>query len=243
MEIKNKIANEDYYRNELRRYYDGILSGRIMNVNPDSLSTEELLRFISNYNVGETRTNNFCSWVKIGNIGTSYYNGSYYQFIILETGLNSAMSINFSQFIYNMSIDDGSCGFNENEANYVCLIDGNRINPESFFHKNKDKKLLYIYSFPTITSFQTNKTCYYFAFNNITPNDIRGYLKQVRKSILEELINYPIRDIPGTTIITFVNDVPNATIYNGKNVVTNNFALTLFNDEYRSRVENRLKML
>ena len=74
------IVREDDYRNELRSYYNSILNGRLLNFDISSLNDDELLSSICNYNTSEKIVNNnFCTWVTIGDVGSSEYNGNYYE--------------------------------------------------------------------------------------------------------------------------------------------------------------------
>jgi hypothetical protein len=68
--------------------------------------------------------------LEIGAIGCSNYNGRDFQFIKLLTKTGETIEINFSQFIYEMSVDLGQEGFttfNSEKAVHVCSIDGQRI--------------------------------------------------------------------------------------------------------------------
>ena len=143
MHLKYSIAREDNYRKEVIEYYDSILNGRLMNLNLKSAKDSDLLSFITLYDENEHYYNNCCTWLDIDEIGSSNYNGRDFQYIKLLTKGGKSIQINFSQFRYEMSTNPGQKGFttfNPERAVHVCSIDGQMIEPSSFFTTNKGKK-------------------------------------------------------------------------------------------------------
>ena len=178
MHLKYSIAREDNYRKEVIEHYDSILNGRLMNLNLKSAKDSDLLSFITLYDENEHYYNNCCTWLVIDEIGSSNYNGRDFQYIKLLTKGGESIQINFSQFRYEMSTNPGQKGFttfNPERAVHVCSIDGQMIEPSSFFATNKGKKLLYLYSYPAVTAFNQTKLCFKFAFEKIAPENLMMY--------------------------------------------------------------------
>ena len=156
------IAREEDYRKEVIDHYNSILNGRLMSIDLSKASDSELKSFISLYDENESYFNNCCTWLEIGEIGSSNYNGRDFQFIKLLTKGGEAIQINFSQFRYEMSTNlgqDGFTSFDPEKAVHVCTIDGQTIEPSIFFSTKKGKKLLYLYSFLAVTAFNQTKLC------------------------------------------------------------------------------------
>ena len=130
MSLKFSIAREDDYRKEIVNYYNYILNGRLLSFDLCIANDSDILSFISYYDENESYFNNCCSWLENGGIVCSNYNGRDFQFIKLLTKTGETIEINFSQFIYEMSVDLGQEGFttfNSEKAVHVCSIDGQRI--------------------------------------------------------------------------------------------------------------------
>ena len=249
MGIKVTIANEDNYRKELFNHYDSILNGRIMSINPYTANDSDIISFTSLYDENESYINNCCSWLEIGEIGESNYNGNDYKFINLLNKGKVVKRINFSQFRYKMSANsynDDFFTFHPEEAKYVCSIDGKKIEPETFFYRNKGNKLLYIYSFGAITAFNKFKRCYYFAFNNISASFIRKYIHKTQMLVLEECIINPQTDIPTTTIKAEIDSnkkvAPKFT-YNVGGGMIDEFAINYFKSEFEEKYKAKLNEL
>ena len=251
MKMQLTIVREDDYRNELRSYYNSILNGRLLNFDISSLNDDELLSSICNYNTSEKIVNNnFCTWVTIGDVGSSEYNGNYYEFIKLTSDDNAAFEINFSQFRYPMSPNKKSHiafpSYDSTKADYVCSVDGQCITPELFFAKHKGEKLLLLYSFPAVTAFNKEKTCYLFAHKNVSISDLKKYILYAQYHTVKDIVEYPTLYIPGTTIKTEFLDMPNCRpMYNHfcRCDATDKFALSLFEEEFRKLFESILDKL
>lgn len=141
---------------------------------------------------------------------------------------------------------DAFFSFHPNEAKYVCSIDGKQIEPETFFSRNKGNKLLYIYSFGTITAYNKFKRCYYFAFNNISASFIRKYIQKIQMLVLEKCIINPQTDIPTTTIKTEIegnkNKAPKFT-HNIIGGIVDNFAINYFESEFEEKFKLKINEL
>lgn len=74
-----------------------------MSIDANSASDHTIASFVTGYNENESFDNNGCSWLEIGNVEQSNYNGHDYKFINLIPAIGDAIQINFSQFIYPMS--------------------------------------------------------------------------------------------------------------------------------------------
>ena len=102
MSLKISIARENDYREEIVNYYNSILNGRLLSLDLSCTNDSDILSFISFYDINEPYFNNCCSWLEIGDIHRSNYNGKDFQFINLLTNNGESIKINFSQFIYVM---------------------------------------------------------------------------------------------------------------------------------------------
>ena len=100
MELKISIARESDYREEVIDHYNSIMNGRLLSLDLGKADDSDILSFISFYDENESYFNNCCSWLEIGEIGSSNYNGRDFQFINLLTKSGGSIQINFSQFIY-----------------------------------------------------------------------------------------------------------------------------------------------
>lgn len=245
MEQKHIIVCEDDYKNKLRAYYSDLLKGRLLSINLSELTDEEIKNSITNYDVNEKIINNFCSWITIGEIGSSEYNEHNFKFVKFLSGENSVFNINCSQFKYPMSPLNhiGCIPYDETKVKYVCSVDGKCISPEVFFAKHKGEKLLLIYSFPAVTKFNTQKTCYLFAHSKISVEDIRKYIKYAQCQAMKDIVEYPALYTPETAIkIEFENGSNSPRVY-GKCSTTDQFAASLFEKEFKEDFITLLNVL
>jgi hypothetical protein len=247
MNLKYSIAREDDYKKEVIEYYNSILNGRLMSIDPSKASDSELTSYISVYDENESYFNNCCSWLEIGDIGSSNYNGRDFQYIKLLTKSGNTLQINFSQFRYEMSTSlgkEGFTSFDPEKAVHVCSIDGQIIDPPYFFSINKGKKLLYLYSFLAVTAFNKNKLCYKFAFENISASHLRKYIHNVQMNVLQKCIAYPAADTPYTSIKIEVEGAANSRpTYQHfvKSKFIDEFAISIFESEFKEKFQNKLK--
>ena len=247
MNLKISIAREDDYRKEIINHYNSILNGRLLSLDLSKANDSDILSFISIYDKNELYFNNCCSWLEIGEIGCSNYNGNDFRFINLMAKDGESIQINFSQFVYEMSTNfghDGFTTFESDRAVHVCSIDGQKIDPLSFFSKNKGKRLLYLYSYPAITAFNKAKMCFKFAYNNISAPFIRNYIQTAQIFVLKRCISYPTEDVPCTSIKIEVEGAINSRpsyqhFVKGK--VTDDFALDIFESDYKELFKDKLK--
>jgi hypothetical protein len=249
MSLKFSIAREDDYRKEIVNYYNSILNGRLLSFDLCIANDSDILSFISYYDENESYFNNCCSWLEIGGIGCSNYNGRDFQFIKLLTKTGETIEINFSQFIYEMSVDLGQEGFttfNSEKAVHVCSIDGQRIDPLSFFSTNKGKRLLYLYSYPAVTAFNKTKMCFKFAFNNISASYLRKYIHDVQMAVLQRCIAYPAADAPYTSIKIEVEGATNSRPsyqHFVKSKITDDFAINIFESDFKESFMSKFEAI
>ena len=246
MEQKEIIVCEDDYKKELRAYYGNLLKGRLLSINLSELTDEEIKNSITNYDVNENIiNNNFCSWITIGEIVSSEYNGRKYNFVKFLSGEDSTFNINFSQFSYAMSPQNhtGWISYDEKKAKYVCTVDGKCISPEDFFAKHKGEKLLLIYSFPAVTAFRTMKTCYFFAHSKISVEDIRKHIKYAQYQTIKDIVEYPALYTPETAINIECENGSNSPRAYGKYSTTEQFAASLFEKEFKEDFITLLNVL
>ena len=247
MSFKISIAREEDYRKEVIDHFNSILNGRLMSLDLSKTSDAELESFISLYDENESYFNNCCTWLEIGEIGSSNYNGRDFQFIKLLTKGGETIQINFSQFRYEMSTNfgqDGFTSFDPEKAVHVCTIDGQTIEPSIFFSTKKGKKLLYLYSFLAVTAFNQTKLCYKFAFENISASHLRKYIHNVQMNVLQKCISYPAADTPYTSIKIEVEGAVNSRpTYQHfvKSQLIDDFAINIFETEFKEKFIQKLK--
>lgn len=240
------IAREDDYRKKIIAFYNSVLHGRLLNLDLKTVNDSELMSFVSIYDVNELYFNNCCTWIEIGDIGSSNYNGYNYSFINLLPSNGEPIHINFSQFEYEMCNAQGQEGFpsfDEERAVHVSLIDNQRIEPYSFFSTNKGKKLLFIYSFEGVNVFCKRKRCYYFAFKNISAKYLRKYIYNTQVAVLKQYILYPAEDAPYTRVKIEIEGAENSrpTFQDMKGGITDDFAVNVFESEFKELFLHKLK--
>lgn len=208
--ITTTIVNEPEYRRQVYGFFQSILNGRLMSIDPISASNHTIETFVAGYNENESYDNNGCSWLEIGNVEQSNYNGHDYKFINLIPAIGDAIQINFSQFIYPMSRyrreADKLPSFNRNEATCRCTVDGNAISPGTFFGAHKGERLLYLRSFYGVTAFDSIKRVFRFAFNHISTSEIRRHLLLSQIAVLKKYLSNPSVECLGATLKTVNND-------------------------------------
>ena len=240
------IAREDEYKNQLSAHYNSILYGRLMKINPNTANDSEISSFVTDFDKNESFDNNCCSWLTIGEIGSSEYMGNNFSYINLLPSTGNPIQINFSQFRYGMSAKQGHVGFtsfNPEHAVHICTIDNCTIFPETFFSAHKGEKLLYLYSFNTVTAFNRPKRCYHFALTNISSSYIRKYIRYAQIFVLKNCLSDPIADTPYTSIKIEIEGAENSQpVYDfGKSKITNDFALNIFEEKFRSKFIEKLQ--
>ena len=247
MSLKISIARENDYREEIVNYYNSILNGRLLSLNLSCTNDTDILSFISFYDINVPYFNNCCSWLKIGEISRSNYNGKDFQFINLLTNNGESIKINFSQFIYEMSTSPEVFATSDFERTlHICSIDGRKIDPSSFFSANKGKNLLYIYCYPAVTAFGQEKLCYKFAFENISASYLRNYIRDIQISVLQRCIMDPRANTPGTTLKIEVEGTANSRpsyMHNVKGKITDDFAVNIFESDFKTKFLDKLKEL
>lgn len=204
------IVNESEYRRRVYDFFQSILNGRLMSIDANSASDHTIASFVTGYNENESFDNNGCSWLEIGNVEQSNYNGHDYKFINLIPAIGDAIQINFSQFIYPMSRyrreADKLPSFNRNETTCRCTVDGNAISPGTFFGAHKGERLLYLRSFYGVTAFDSIKRVFRFAFNHISTLEIRRHLLLSQIAVLKKYLSNPSVECLGATLKTVNND-------------------------------------
>ena len=245
--IKYFIANEELYEAQLRKYYNSLLNGRLFSLDIEMLSDEELIESITDYDCNEgVANNNFCTWVYIGDIFLAEYNGINYEYVTFLSGGKMVFKINLSQFKYAMNSFERTYAkfshYDSKSAEFVCTIDGQHISPKQFFQENKGDKLFVIYNFPAATELGTEKQCYFFAHDCISPKDIREYIVYAQYHTLRDVLATPAKNIPLTTIKIVSGSRSNRIDYskNSRCEESDVFAIELFNREFRSSFENLL---
>ena len=250
MGFKTSIAREDEYRKQLFAHYNSILEGRLMKIDPNTANDSEISSFVTDFNKNELYDNNCCSWLIIGDIGYSDYMGNNYNYInLLPPPNGDPIQINFSQFKYGMSAKQGYEGFasfDPEQAVHICTVDDSTIIPETFFSAHKGEKLLYLYSFDTVTAFNSPKKCFRFALNNVSHFYIRRSIRDAQIAVLENYLSNPATNIPDTFIKIEIEGVENSQPnyqHVTKSEITDKFALNIFEEEFKNKFIEKLKLI
>lgn len=245
--MKYIVANEELYKSQLRKYYNSLLHGRLLSFDSEKLSDEELMQSITDYNCNEgLANNNFCTWVYIGDILPAEYNDINYEYVTFLSRGKVVFKINLSQFKYAMNsferTYDKFSHYDSKNAQYICTIDGQKISPKQYFLENKGDKLFVIYNFLAATELGTEKQCYFFAHDCISPKDIRKYITYAKYHTLLDILGSPTKNIPHTTIKIVSDSRQNKPDYSkdSRCEESDNLATELFNREFRNRFENVL---
>ncbi len=246
MRIVEKIYNEEKYRTDVRRYFDSILDGRLLNIKPEGLSHDKLLSLITDYDINKLRFDNFCTWMEIGASQKLEYNGKSYDVINLIAADNRCLSLNYSLFRFPMSPYEGSGVFQPEKAKYISTIDFESVDPAIYFAQHKGEKLLHIYNLECVNRYDSNQYCYYFAYSKTSESYLREYFIMAQMNMLKFILLNPDRNAPSTTISVQLEGVPNSQpqlSYNTKCDMTTKIVYEIFNSEYRSKFEDLLANL
>lgn len=248
MEIE--IYDKEKYRQELIAYYGGILDGRFIKLNPQSMSDEELLESIP---IGPATgtdifdINNSCCWLYIGKSVRDNYNGNDYTYVNFcsdKESRNIVLSQNYSQFRYPMSLRTEGVipQYYENGETLQSTIDDNIIEPEDFFtHGRVGEKILYLGYLPGVTKYGKEKNCVDFAYRKVSPIQIRGYIRTYQRHYLTMLENTPTLNIPYTTSVVKINGEIARYCHNSKGVETIEFAKSVYQELFSNRVKSMLR--
>lgn len=245
--MKVSIAREEDYRRDVREYFDSILNGRLMSIDINCREDSELPGLICEYNPNSiSNIDNYCAWVTIGEISEEEYYGKRFKFVKFYSGRDLVFTINFSQFIYSMSISNKNIlnfgAFDPLEAKYCCTVDGNVINPDTYFTQNIGKKLMLLFSMPAVTSFNKEKDCYFFLTEQKALSNLRKYILKSKIDVLDYYLKYPAAYAPSTTIM--FESSPGSIPFFNHNVTTQltvDFVIDVFNNEFRTIFEKKLE--
>ena len=238
--METYIAHEDDYRNEIRNHFNFILKGRLLSFDLKHANDEDITKFLEDFDENLSYEDNCCTWLEIGEIGKDEFIRPYY-FIELKGSKNYLLSINLSQFKYGMSpLNDGFHSYEEEKAIHVCTVDGNKINPETFFSEHKGKKLLYLYSYPVVNKFNSMKRCFQFAYEQTDKSSLRNYIYNAQVMLLKNILDNPSRNIPGTTLRIEFGNSQHRYAHNVTCKETNDFAIDIFNQEFKELFINKL---
>lgn len=242
------ILNEEEYITQLSDYYKSLLHGRLMSIDVNDATDAEIQSFVIDFDTKKSYDNNSCTWLKIGDIRTSKYNGKSFSFINLLPSNGDPIRVNFSLFNYFMSpLPTGKQPtlekFDKYKAIYRCTIDGKSISPEIFFSEHKGEKLLYLFSFDAVNAFNKIKRCYYFAFNLVSCSNLRLHILSCQIAMLKKCLLYPDLETPFPHVKMYMNNEgpnPLPFIDYFKCSYTYDFTKRIFDKEFRSKFTDKL---
>lgn len=202
--MNDRIDNIEAYSQKVRNYFTSIIDGRLLSLNIDNLSDEELLNALPTGITDTSRSlcfaNNTCSWFTIGESRKLEYVRPFKQMCL--TFGEESIYINYSRFWLPLSFENNDNIFFRNLSEFN-TIDGLQVDPESFFPNHLGKKLFFICGKKGTDQYGRKQNCLLFALNNVDPINIRKYITTSQLSTLREVINNPIEYsiLPETTIV------------------------------------------
>ena len=245
-----EIFDKDKYRQELISYYNSILDGRFLNLNPYESSDEELMNNILDGIPTDSSiwdiNNSFC-WLYIGESVDDNYNGkdfTYVRFYSDESRERVVLTLNYSQLKYPMSLRDDCMIQNYSESGNMLIskTDNRDIIPEDFFTSSRiGDRILYLSYFPGINRYGKEKECVDFAYRNVSPKQIGEYIIRYQIDYLQWLDISPTVKAPPTAekimmegrIVTVTN--------NTTSIRTIEYAKEIYLELFAGRVKLMLK--
>lgn len=244
MGFEFEIYDKDKYRQELINYYNSILDGRFLNLNPYEMSDEELMNNIPDgipTNSSIWDINNSLCWLYIGESVEDNYNGNNYTYVRFYSDKSRekiVLTLTYSQLKYPMSLKTGLLTI-DTESELISKIDGRNIEPEVFFSSGRiGDRILYLGYLPGVNRFGKDKACVDFAYRNVTPKQIRKYISQYQIDYLWWLDNFPTVSVPYTSEKIMMNGRTVSVNHNMKSIRTDEYAREIYLELFTNRVKS-----
>ena len=247
----DRIANFEKATADIRDYFRSILEGRLLSIDVDSISDEELLSSlpdrISVKDQGLRFVDNLCSWITIGKSKEEIYYRPYMQIhFLLSEGKQRDFCMNYSRFRYPLDLNREKYVIFANRSG-ISTIDGEEINPDTFFQEYYGEKLFFICAFTGIDAYRKKRMGAFFAKDKMSPIHVRRYILEAQLTALIDISHESVDYIPlpHEDIIRECDGGP----YYFKDVSYNpcirDLAIKIFNEEFfryfKSKYEQTLK--
>lgn len=247
----DRIANFEKATADIRDYFRSILEGRLLSIDVDSISDEELLSSlpdrISVKDQGLRFVDNLCSWITIGKSKEEIYYRPYMQIhFLLSEGKKKDFCMNYSRFRYPLNLNREKYIIFANRSG-ISTIDDEEINPDTYFQEYFGEKLFFICAFTGIDAYRNKRMGAYFAKDKISPIHVRRYILEAQLTALIEILNESVDygHLPSADIIRECDGGP----YYFRDVCPHScirdLAIKIYNEEYidvlKSKYEKTLK--
>ena len=242
----DRIANIEKASTDIRDFFRSILEGRLLSIDVDNISDEELLPSLPDgicvKDQGLRFVDNLCSWITIGETREQVF-GNRYQQIHLITGedkLKEPYYINYSMFRYPLEFNREKYVIFANRSG-ISTIDDKVIEPGLFFQKHYGEKLFFICAITGVDIFGLKKACYYFAKEKMDPLYIRRYILEAQVTALIEISHESVEysHLPPADIIRECDGGP----YYFKDVSNHpcvrSLAIKIYNEEFFSYFKSK----
>lgn len=247
----DKIANIEKASADIRNYFKSILEGRLLSIDVENISDEELLSSlpdrISVKDQGLRFVDNLCSWITIGKSKEEVYYRPYMQIhFLLSEGKKKDFCMNYSRFRYPLDLNREKYVIFANRSG-ISTIDDEEINPDTYFQEYYGEKLFFICAFTGIDAYRNERMGAFFAKDKMSPIHVRRYILEAQLTALIEILNESVDygHLPSADIIRECDGGP----YYFRNVLSNpcirDLALKIYSEEFfsyfKSKYEQTLK--
>lgn len=231
------LNDADYFRNEVRRHYDFLLSNGVLKYHVDEMSDNEIMWML------EKRSSGLLSWCTIGEVFETFYLNRYWC-INIKQGCNimHLTPIYFTASEKGLAWKFGHREMEELPDYYCSTVDGLQLSdPVKFFEEHIGERIFLITSQTIRHHFKENSVryAYFFAFNDVDPEHMRRYIKRVQKDMVTKILDRPYVYAPEASFAAYVNGefVKNTIMINEN---SDQIAVEVFNQEFRDIFKKRM---
>ena len=243
----DRIANIEKASADIRNYFKSILEGRLLSIDVDNISDDELLSSlpdgISVKDQGPRFVDNLCSWITIGKSKKEVYYKPYMQIhFLLNEGEKKDFCMNYSRFRYPLDLNREKYVIFANRSG-ISTIDDKEINPDTYFQENYGEKIFFISAFTGIDAYGNERMGAFFAKEKMSPIHVRRYILEAQLTALIDISHESVDYIPlpQEDIIRECDGGP----YYFKDVVSNpcirDLAIKIYNEEYIDVFKSKYK--
>ena len=234
----DRIANIEKASADIRNYFKSILEGRLLSIDVDSISDEELLSSlpdgISVKDQGPRFIDNLCSWISIGKSKEEIYYRPYMQIhLLLTEGKDMDFCMNYSRFRYPLDLNREKYVIFANRSG-ISTIDDKEINPDTYFQEYYEEKLFFICAFTGIDAYGNKRMGAYFAKEEMSPIHVRRYILEAQLTALIEILNESVDygHLPSADIIRECDGGPYYFRDVWYNSCIRDLAIKIYNEEF-----------
>jgi hypothetical protein len=190
----DKLQDIEKASDDVRNYFRSILEGRLLSIDVEKITDEELPSLIPNgftdCNRGFRYADNLCSWYTISESEVWNIPKTHTKIYFRGENAKIPLRMNYSLFRYPLYFDREKYVIFAKRSG-ISTIDNKLIDPELFFTEHMGEKILYICGFNGVDVFGGEKICAYFAKENIKPFHLRRYILEAQITTLIEILHDP----------------------------------------------------